>query len=170
MTGYLVTTTHFLRDVLHLGDNAVAFAPDNPLPGSVPRFDSMAVASSLRIDPCGTGDSESDFADARWAQWRGNSGESLEVAGYTLYSQWAADLDAQHLAERPPVPGMSEAVFEVARDAGPVGPVGRSLRDAWPHVQLEARTLAGESFWTSLEIACVPTLVEASLAFLTEAS
>lgn len=95
------------------------------------------------------------------------AGEPLEVAGYTLSPQWAGALDRQSLTAYRPPAHSQVAVLEVGRQADSEGPAGRAVRADWPHLQLDTAVVAGEAFWTSLEIAEVPALIQATVALLT---
>lgn len=95
------------------------------------------------------------------------AGHSLEIAGYELHPQLAAALERVELT--PPPPGVSVDWLELTRAAhGSLAPPSQRIVDAWREagVAVHARSVAGESFWATQEIAEAPALLDATLAAL----
>ena len=94
-------------------------------------------------------------------------GDSLEIAGYELHPELAFAIE--HLNPGGMVPAVKQVSWiEVAADAAlPMRPASRRVLDAWQAAGLETRaaTVAGEPFWSTLEI----TECEALLATTTQA-
>lgn len=94
------------------------------------------------------------------------SGEAVEVAGYTISSRLAAGLDAARLVP-PTQPGIV-GWFEVSGAAQPsLATSSLSTIEDWRTAgwQVEARPIAGSSFWQTQEIELAPALVAATLEF-----
>lgn len=87
----------------------------------------------------------------------------LEIAGYDLAPELARAIDRLKLADLAPH-GVPVHWFEVAPEAGrPLSPASRRVADAWigHGVDVNVRTVAGEPFWTTIEIAeCRELLTE----------
>jgi exosortase A-associated hydrolase 2 len=95
------------------------------------------------------------------------AGESLEVGGYELHPELAADLDRARL--QPPPPGTRIAWLELTTAPEPrPAPAVREWVDARraEGVEVVVRTVTGEPFWATSEIVCVPALIEATLQSL----
>jgi exosortase A-associated hydrolase 2 len=89
------------------------------------------------------------------------SGALLEIAGYDLHPQLAADIDALRLADL--VPAVRRVhCLEVAASAEPkVSPASQRTLDAWRSKGMDVRAtaVAGDPFWATMEITeCEPLL------------
>lgn len=92
------------------------------------------------------------------------AGQSLEVAGYDLHPELAAALDRVRLT--PPPSGVPVDWFELTSAIeGSLALASQRLVDEWraAGVTVHARTVAGESFWATQEIAEAPALLDATL-------
>jgi exosortase A-associated hydrolase 2 len=89
------------------------------------------------------------------------AGAALEIAGYDLAPELAHAIDRLKLAEI--APGDVPAYwFEVGPEAdGPLSPASRRVADGWiaRDVDVRVRTVAGEPFWNTIEIAECPELL-----------
>jgi exosortase A-associated hydrolase 2 len=97
------------------------------------------------------------------------AGQSLDVAGYELHPELAAALDQVRLTL--PLPGVQVDWFELTRAAeGSLAPASRRIVDEWRSagVVVHARTVVGESFWATQEIAEAPDLLAETVAALFE--
>ncbi len=91
------------------------------------------------------------------------AGQSLDVAGYELHPELAAALDQVRLTL--PLPGVQVDWFELTRAAeDSLVPVSRRIVDEWRSagVAVHARTVVGEFFWATQEIAEAPALLDAT--------
>ena len=84
-----------------------------------------------------------------------NAGSRLEIAGYDLASGLAQAIDRLKLTELAP---RTTAVdwFEVVPEAGrTLPPASRRVADAWLErgANVKVHTVAGESFWSTIEVA-----------------
>jgi hypothetical protein len=91
-------------------------------------------------------------------------GSLLEIAGYDLHPQLAAEIEALRLAEL--VPAAKRVHWlEVSAQAEPaLGPASRRTVEAWRARGLEVRVAAvnGEPFWSTLEITECEALLAAT--------
>jgi len=99
------------------------------------------------------------------------AGESLEIAGYDLSPQMAAQIDAISLFNSREIPGVEINWIEVAGNAGrQISPVAKkavaSLQAKGATVSIA--TVQGDPFWTTQEIAMAPALIDLSSQLLTE--
>ena len=95
------------------------------------------------------------------------SGESLEIAGYTLNPQLAAGIDAADA--RALGPRCAISWFEVTASAGrPLPPAAVRVADTWrlQGSQVDVQLVQGPQFWTAPETVDCPALLEATLASL----
>lgn len=93
--------------------------------------------------------------------------ESIEVAGYAVAPALAQGLEAAELL--PPAPGKPALWLEVSGQAEPkLSPVAQTRIERWRSagVALEARVVAGPSFWQTTEITDCPALIETTLQLL----
>lgn len=89
------------------------------------------------------------------------AGATLEIGGYDLTPAMAAAIGRLKLSALAPR-GAPVCWLEMAPEANrPLPPASRRVADAWTAsgVELEARTVAGESFWSTIEIADSPGLL-----------
>lgn len=100
------------------------------------------------------------------------AGEAVEIAGYLLAPPLAAAIEARSVAAG----GLPRTVqlhwFEVVADAGrPLSPANVRAVEALQNAgfPVTARTVQGEPFWSTVEIAVVPSLLDATLAAVAEA-
>lgn len=97
------------------------------------------------------------------------AGHSVEVAGYEVSPVLAAALDRACLEPPSADSGIRVDWFELATEAGrPLSPVSRRLVEDWQAagVDVDARTVPGEPFWSTQEITVAPALLEATTASL----
>jgi exosortase A-associated hydrolase 2 len=95
------------------------------------------------------------------------AGTSLEIGGYELTPELAADIDRLDLATLAPK-NIPARWFEVSADATP-SPAMRRAAQAWQAAGAEMDLLAihGERFWDSVEICQCPELIAATSNALT---
>lgn len=95
------------------------------------------------------------------------AGESIEVGGYMLGASMARDLARLKLAYTPPACHV-EWLEIGAGDSDTLSPASQRIVDVWraKGASVHTRTLAGESFWITQEIAECPNLVDATSAVL----
>ena len=97
---------------------------------------------------------------------------SLQIAGYDLSDELACALEALELGAQPVRRFERVSWFEVAaEEASDVGPAATRIVSAWraAGTRVSSRTLAGDPFWATTEIATVPALIDATLAALDDA-
>ena len=97
------------------------------------------------------------------------AGQALDVSGYELSPELAAAMQQARL-QTPPADCRVDW-FELANAADrPLLPASRRIVDGWRTggVAIHARTLAGEAFWATQEIAVAPDLLAATVAALVE--
>jgi exosortase A-associated hydrolase 2 len=97
------------------------------------------------------------------------AGRTLEVAGYDLSPELAADLEALHGPAPVPPAGVPLHCLEVSPGETPT--LSRVTADQvarWQAAGVEAsgEVLPGESFWSTVEIGTAPALLTRSLALL----
>lgn len=106
--------------------------------------------------------------DTRELRERLMQGTRIEVAGYELSPALAHGLDAAVLS---PVPGNSGVVWmEVANASdGKLSPAAHARVEAWRNAghAVDARSISGQPFWQTQEIAECPELIKETLAALT---
>lgn len=94
------------------------------------------------------------------------SGHTLEIAGYGLSPQLAADLEALSLSASPPlaVAQLNWIELAAAQDR-PLMPASQRLLEDWEAqgVPVASRILVCDQFWATQEIAQCPAIVEAAL-------
>jgi hypothetical protein len=95
------------------------------------------------------------------------SGETIEVAGYSLTPALAMALEAVELAAFPPPPSVKVDWFELVADGG-LGPppAVRSAAQSWRKQgsRTSLWTSVGEPFWSLQEITVAAGLIEATSA------
>jgi exosortase A-associated hydrolase 2 len=92
------------------------------------------------------------------------AGQSLEVAGYELHPELALALEQARLTR--PSSTVRVDWFELAGVADcPLSPASRRAMEEWrgAGVTVHARTVVGDSFWATQEIAEAPALLDATL-------
>lgn len=95
-------------------------------------------------------------------------GETLEVAGYALAPSLAASIDTLKLAELA-VTGVPVHWFEIVTESAlQLPPAATRIVDLWTAqgVDLHARLVPGDKFWTSPEVAECPALLSATNSML----
>lgn len=96
------------------------------------------------------------------------AGAALEIAGYDLAPELAYALEHLKLGELAPH-GTPVRWFEVVPEAGrPLSPASRTVSDMWTArgVEVNVRTVTGEPFWNTVEIAeCSELLAETTRMF-----
>jgi len=98
------------------------------------------------------------------------AGECLEIAGYGLSPQLAADLETLSLSAAPPTGIGQVSWIELAPEQDrPMMPVSQRLIDEWEAkgIPVSCKVVACDQFWATQEIAHCPAIVrEAMTAFL----
>jgi exosortase A-associated hydrolase 2 len=97
-------------------------------------------------------------------------GGSLEIAGYRLSSQLAADLDSLRLIDMPPTSTGSVYWIDLAPQAGrPLMPASQRVIDAWAErgVVTRSKSVVCDQFWATQEIAYCAEIVNETLVCLT---
>ena len=127
----------------------------------------QALQQFLRLKVTGQilAETASDRVGVRELRERLASGETLEVAGYTLSPALALGLEAAELAA--PAAHTRAAWLEVAASApAAVSPAAKAKIDAWRGAGHELGTTAvvGPTFWQTQEIAECAELIAATLA------
>jgi len=100
-----------------------------------------------------------------------DAGAALEIAGYDLAPELAIAIGSLKLAELAPC-NAPVHWFEVVPEAGrPLPPASRRVADAWiaRGVEVSVRTVAGEPFWNTIEIAECPELLAETTRVVAEA-
>jgi exosortase A-associated hydrolase 2 len=92
------------------------------------------------------------------------AGNALEIAGYELHPQLAAAIDALKLAEIAPAVKSVRCLEVSAQPEPAVTPAFARVADAWRKRGLDvtAAAVAGDPFWSTLEIVECPALLEAT--------
>jgi exosortase A-associated hydrolase 2 len=101
------------------------------------------------------------------------SGEPIEVAGYTLAPALVSALDPLRLESLPENDATPIDWFDVVSDPSRgAAPAGERIRKAWAArgLRVRHRLVAGPPFWSSVEIAIAPALVKATLDVLEESA
>ncbi|MGB5495848.1 MAG: hydrolase 2, exosortase A system-associated [Sedimenticolaceae bacterium] len=97
-------------------------------------------------------------------------GGTLEIAGYRLSGQLAADLESLRLIDRPPTAAMPVHWIELAPQAGrPLMPASQRVIDAWAAhgVVTRAASVVCDQFWATQEIAYCAEIVNETVMCLT---
>jgi exosortase A-associated hydrolase 2 len=102
------------------------------------------------------------------------AGASLEVAGYTLSSVMASELErAALLPPSKPQPACRLEWIELSSlaDAPPLAPASLQALGAWQEAgcSVHSQVVAGPAFWQTAEIEEAPNLLTATVAALTRA-
>lgn len=124
----------------------------------VTQFLRLAVArEALRGDAVTT-----DALRARLA-----AGETVEVAGYAIAPELASAIDAQQLADWS-IAGARVRWLDVRTSGAVMSPATSATIASWQArgVAVDHRTVAGQPFWSSVEIVEVPALIDATTAIL----
>ena len=92
-------------------------------------------------------------------------GSVVDVAGYRLAPALIGAIDEQRIADFG-FPGASVHWFDLRANPGPASPATLATIASWQNrgVAVQHRTLAGQSFWSTVEITEVPALIEATTA------
>ena len=114
----------------------------------------------------------SDQAIPTNASQRLRAGESVEIAGYTLSPQLAAELDAARL--EPALGGAARRLIWIDIASQPLNAPNlkaQALRDAWVAAgwRVEHCTITAPAFWQTMGLEDAPVLVEATLDALSAA-
>ena len=96
------------------------------------------------------------------------AGQSLEVAGYELHPELALALEYARLTRPPSGVRVDWLELTGAADSSSLSPGSRRVVEEWRSagVTVHGRTVVGDSFWATQEIAEAPTLLDATLAVL----
>ena len=98
------------------------------------------------------------------------NGESLEIAGYRLSGQLAAELESLRLLDMPPTATESVYWIELAPQAGrPLMPASQRVIDAWAGGGVVTRitSVVCDQFWATQEIAYCAEIVDETVICLT---
>ncbi len=128
------------------------------------QFLRIRMAAGLTGGPAGSGAKETT-RDLR-AMWQ--AGESVEVAGYEIHPDLAADLDVLRLADMTPRPGSTVIWIETGdAERGPM-PASQRIIDAWTEsgIRIDIRLCPGEPFWTIQETTTAPEMIDRTLQAL----
>lgn len=121
----------------------------------------------LRVAAQLMGPADAKRTDTRELHARFAEGRAVEIAGYEMSPALALGLGA---AELTPTPGSVRVEWiEVAAAEEPeLSPAARARADAWRRAghRVETRSVAGQPFWQTQEIAECPALIDATLAAL----
>jgi len=96
---------------------------------------------------------------------------SLEVAGYRVSARLLSEVEGASLVDLPAVRFERIAYFEVGTaDSEAVTPAAQRVVDSWQRAgwDVHKRTVAGEPFWSTVEIATSPGLVNATVNAIVE--
>ena len=93
------------------------------------------------------------------------AGVAQEIGGYDLHPELAAEIDAVRLAELAPAVGRVHCLEVAAADPKPTPAVQRAM-EAWraKGLSVRAAAVAGEPFWSTLEITECEALLDATTA------
>lgn len=97
-------------------------------------------------------------------------GEFLEIAGYRLSGQLAAELESLRLIDMPPTSTESIHWIELAPQAGrPLVPASQRVIDAWAGngVMTRIKSVVCDQFWATQEIAYCAEIVDETVICLT---
>lgn len=97
------------------------------------------------------------------------AGEAVEVAGYDIPPALASTMDTLRLAPLgPDAVAPIDWLELVAAEDRPIPPASQRILDEWQqaNVAVAARTVTGEPFWTLLETATAPNLIDATAEIL----
>jgi exosortase A-associated hydrolase 2 len=95
-----------------------------------------------------------------------NAGDALEIAGYELHPGLASAIANLNLAAITPFTRVVKWIEVGSEPGSPLRPASRRVIEAWQAKGIEtaASTVSGEPFWSTVEIAECPALLEASVA------
>jgi exosortase A-associated hydrolase 2 len=99
-------------------------------------------------------------------------GAPLEVGGYELHPDLVRSIDSQDLVKAA-APGVPVTWMEVVREeARGVGAGSERVIDAWrgAGAEVDTTTVAGEQFWSTVEISTAPALIEQTTRCVTGVS
>lgn len=100
-------------------------------------------------------------------------GETLEVAGYDLSPALVQGIDSVSMGEYAPSIGTTHAWFEVGTEGdADLTPASQAVMKKWltAGTTVTARTVQGEPFWSTQEMATAPALIDATVTFLVGAT
>lgn len=98
------------------------------------------------------------------------SGAAIEVAGYELQQEAVQAIDSVELAKLTPPAGVAVDWLELVHSADTaIGPGSERVAASWRERSVNVRSTAivGEPFWSTVEIAVVPALIEHTTRLLT---
>ncbi len=99
------------------------------------------------------------------------AGSGIEVAGYQLSAELATSLNAARLEEVTLPQGLQIDLFEIVASSGlQASPAAAKILNRWTGAGLAVRSavIVGDPFWSTAEIATVPSLIEATTAAVGE--
>jgi exosortase A-associated hydrolase 2 len=94
-----------------------------------------------------------------------NAGDTLEIAGYELHPELASAIANLNLAAMTPLTRVVHWIEVGGEPGSPLRPASRRVTEAWQAKGIETvgSTVAGEPFWSTVEIAECPALLDASV-------
>lgn len=120
----------------------------------------------IRMAAAITGGGEKETTKDLRAMWQ--AGRSVEVAGYRIHPDFAAEIDTLRLANMVPST-VGKTIWVEIGDAerGPT-PASQRTIDAWKQmgVEIDVRICAGEPFWTIQETTTAPAMIDQTLEAL----
>jgi exosortase A-associated hydrolase 2 len=99
------------------------------------------------------------------------SGQSVEVAGYELNAEVVKEIDSRDLLQLMPSSSVRVDWIEIVHSTERgVGPASQRVIDSWRErsVEVRAHLVAGDAFWSTVEIAVIPALIEQTTRLVTE--
>ena len=131
-----------------------------------PAVDGRAlIAQFLRIAVAASLGERSASMSAETLRGQLREGRLVEVGGYELHPELAADIDDLSLAACDLSPSIRVSWFEVGSDAvGSVSVAGAKVIERWrgAGVSVATRRVPGPQFWLTAEITVAPALIEAT--------
>jgi exosortase A-associated hydrolase 2 len=119
----------------------------------------------IRIASALSSDQDRETTKGLRAQLEG--GASLEVAGYVLNPDLVQGIDTVSMGQLVPRFGTSHAWIEIVTETTTeLAPASQSVIEKWhaADATVSARTVEGEPFWATQEIATAPALIDATVA------
>lgn len=113
-----------------------------------------------------TGGGKKETTQDLRAMWQ--AGQIVEVAGYGIHPDLAAEIDTLRLADIAPPHGAHTTWIETGNSERGPTPASQRTIDAWTDggVDMDVRICAGEPFWTIQETTIAPAMIEQTLEAL----
>lgn len=131
---------------------------------------SVAMNQFLRIRIAAAMSSGQGGETTKELRSRLSAGETLEVAGYDLNPALVAGIDGVSLGALAPSFGSAHSWMEISsEEEGETTPASQAVMEKWRNagVNVSARTVQGEPFWSTQEMAIAPALIQATVDALT---